>query len=487
MNPGSSLVPRKTTPLLGSGENDVLCAGGGTNTLRGGTGADRFVFTQTGTTDSVPDFSAAESDVLDLSALLTPTAGRPLSAYVSLQNGTLSIDANGDGSGYTDASISLPATALPAALDDAWDAGLIDGGDIVPRTSLFLTGTSATEENLTPGQLTIRRRGSATNPLTLALSITGTATAGVDYTALPGSVTFAAGQKLIQLPITPQADDVREPTETIQISLTAAPGYDLATSSISFTLTDLPSRVWLEVVERTAFKDSLTSAQLLLRRSGPLAAPLTALILTSGRATPGLDYRRPGSSYTFAAGQDVVSLEITPLSTATLSGGCEDVTLTVKSDASYLFGPTPSAQILICLQPATLDSWVRTQLPGTDPDNRNFLEEDPDHDGFNGLMEFALNLNPQARDSGPKTHTTLFLDANGCPGLEYRRRTGAPEIRSQVMQSSDLQHWTPLDETNSRELPSTLEGDGMEKVRHCLNAKPASGTVYLRLKVSRRE
>jgi len=57
--------------LIGGSGNDVLHGGTGTNILTGGYGADRFVFdTFDGGADTVTDFSTAQGDMLDISALL---------------------------------------------------------------------------------------------------------------------------------------------------------------------------------------------------------------------------------------------------------------------------------------------------------------------------------------------------------------------------------------------------------------------------------
>ena len=195
--------------------------------------------------------------------------------------------------------------------------------------------------------------------------------------------------------------------------------------------------------------------------------------------------RRPASSLTFASGQDVITLDILPLATGTLTNGCEDVILTLRADASYAFGSTPEARVVICERPQTLAAWHTSKLPGSAPPDESFYEGDTDGDGFGGLMEFALNLNPAAPDSGGKTLTKLILGESGLPGLEYRRWPGAPEIRYDLQQSPDLQNWQSLSATDTIESSAALESDGLERVQHFLKAKPADGKVYLRLKVRR--
>ena len=472
--------------LLGSGENDILSGGAGNNVLLGHAGADRFVFTIPTATDTVGDFSASERDVLDVSALLTPSGGKSLASYLSLQNGVLKMDADGSGDGFTDAVITLTRPEMPANLDEAWDAGLIDAGTIVPRTTLFVTASAAAEEGLVAGRISIRRRGDASRSLTVPVQISGTALSGVDYVPLPASVTFAAGQKIVELDAVPLADDLREPVETIEIALSAGSTYDLGNSAASVRITDMPSRVWLEVVERSAFKDSLSPAQVVLRRSGPLGSSLTAFVVTSGRATPAVDYRRPASSFTFPAGQDVIAIDIVPLSSASLSYGCEDVILSVKADANYLSADAGKVRLVICDRPQTLADWRAAKLPGSPMDDENLLDSDADGDGFNGLMEFALNLDPKVYDRGDKSLTKLLFDENGIPGFEFRRRPGAPEIFSEVCQSTDLKHWRPFVAQDSEERGAVMESDGLERVQQFLKTKPASGQVYFRLRIMRR-
>ena len=74
-----------------------------------------------------------------------------------------------------------------------------------------------------PFALTVRRSGDATAASTVAYATSdGTATAGQDYTASSGTLTFAAGElvKTIQVPVT--NDTTPEADETLQIALSSA-------------------------------------------------------------------------------------------------------------------------------------------------------------------------------------------------------------------------------------------------------------------------
>lgn len=67
--------------------------------------------------------------------------------------------------------------------------------------------------------------------LTVNYSIGGTATAGADYVALPGQVTFADGAYVADVNLTPLDDSLLEGDETILVSVTSGPGYTPAVSA----------------------------------------------------------------------------------------------------------------------------------------------------------------------------------------------------------------------------------------------------------------
>ena len=56
-----------------------------------------------------------------------------------------------------------------------------------PTVTIAATDATATEAGLTTGTFTVSRTGSTTAALTVHYSVSGTATAGSDYTALSGS------------------------------------------------------------------------------------------------------------------------------------------------------------------------------------------------------------------------------------------------------------------------------------------------------------
>jgi hypothetical protein len=65
----------------------------------------------------------------------------------------------------------------------------------------------------------VRRTDGTNNPLTVYYSVSGTASNGVDYEALPGAVTIPAGQRAARIEIIPRDDQIVEGVESVVITL----------------------------------------------------------------------------------------------------------------------------------------------------------------------------------------------------------------------------------------------------------------------------
>ncbi|WP_198325268.1 tandem-95 repeat protein [Permianibacter aggregans] len=119
--------------LFGGRDQDLLQGGAGDDTLSGGAGADTFAWTladagtpATAANDTITDFSAAEGDVLDLSALLQGEESGSLESHLQFvsdgSGGTIiQIWSDGDQSHGYDQTIHLQGVDLTAAgsLSDA--------------------------------------------------------------------------------------------------------------------------------------------------------------------------------------------------------------------------------------------------------------------------------------------------------------------------------------------------------------------------------
>jgi Ca2+-binding RTX toxin-like protein len=102
-----------------------------------------------------------------------------------------------------------------------------------PTVSLVTVNSpdaSAAEAGLDPGTFTISRTGSTTASLPVSYVLTGTATNGTDYTTIPLTTTILANQSSANLLVTPINDPSVEGNETVTLTLTDTPAYDLGAS-----------------------------------------------------------------------------------------------------------------------------------------------------------------------------------------------------------------------------------------------------------------
>jgi hypothetical protein len=91
--------------------------------------------------------------------------------------------------------------------------------------SIASSGPDAAEADPTGSTLTLTRSGNPASALTVSYSIAGSATPGVDFSALPGSITIPAGQSSATLTITPLDDAVVEGDETVIVTLLSHAAY----------------------------------------------------------------------------------------------------------------------------------------------------------------------------------------------------------------------------------------------------------------------
>lgn len=92
--------------------------------------------------------------------------------------------------------------------------------------------TDKSYEGSTSGVLRFTRTGSTTAALAVNYAVSGTATAGTDYTALP-SVSFPAGVASVDVLVTALADGATELAETVTLTLQPGLGYRISTATVA--------------------------------------------------------------------------------------------------------------------------------------------------------------------------------------------------------------------------------------------------------------
>ena len=103
----------------------------------------------------------------------------------------------------------------------------------------------ASETGSDTGTFSVYRPAWATGvPLRVSYTITGTASNGVDYVSLTGSVTIAAGATNALITVTPLADLLFEPSETVTLTLTDGPYVIGGANSATVTIASPQTTDW---------------------------------------------------------------------------------------------------------------------------------------------------------------------------------------------------------------------------------------------------
>jgi subtilisin family serine protease/subtilase family serine protease len=116
---------------------------------------------------------------------------------------------------------------------------------VTPANQISVTSSTvqATEAGTTAGAFTVTRTGDVSTPLTVQYTVAGTAVAGLDYVALPGTVTIQTGASTAIVVVTPIDDGAFENDESVVLTLNPDITYSLgspATSTVTIVSDDLP-------------------------------------------------------------------------------------------------------------------------------------------------------------------------------------------------------------------------------------------------------
>lgn len=156
---------------------------------------------------------------------------------------TISIDVSGDTSVESDETyIVRLANASGATIATADGTGTIRNDDTAPvLPTLSIAGVTVTEGNSgsTNAAFLVTLSAASTSAVTVNYSTAnGTATAGSDYTAASGALTFAPGETQKTVTVAVVGDTATESTETYTVGLASASGATIATASATGTIID---------------------------------------------------------------------------------------------------------------------------------------------------------------------------------------------------------------------------------------------------------
>jgi hypothetical protein len=243
---------------------------------------------------------------------------------------------DGDGVAYLTGSTNSAAfpTATPiqnaAGLLDAFVTQIAEAGVIQ-----FTVSGYQVSENGGSATITVQRGGDTSGSATVQFATSnGTATAGADYTATSGTLTFVAGQITQTFTVTILPDALCDGDETVNLTLSNPGGGSVLGTRRTATLTILDPAACITFSAATYnVPENHGPALITVARSGPAAGLVTVQFATTtvgSTATAVADYTAVSRTLTFAPGVRLVTVSI-PIVNDTIIEGPETVNLTLTN------------------------------------------------------------------------------------------------------------------------------------------------------------
>ncbi|MBD1912558.1 MULTISPECIES: Calx-beta domain-containing protein [unclassified Leptolyngbya] len=258
----------------------------------------------------------------------------------------------------------------------------------VPAPSVPVTitasPTSSREDGGTPIIFTLTRSTFIRDPLTINFSLGGTASRGVDYTVLggtirtdgTGSVTLPAGVASAAITVTPRVDNVSEEDETVILTLEQGTGYTVeGDGAATGTIVDDEAQVSVAIAPDAVFEDGGGDLVYTFTRTGFVGREITVSFTLQGTAIAGAtnDYEvvaPDGTTFTltgttgtitFAEGQSTRELRIRPVTDLLLEQD-ETVSLRLSNGTGYVADTTPAvgtirndeSEVAVAVQPTSV-------------------------------------------------------------------------------------------------------------------------------------
>ena len=434
--------------IFGENGNDNLTGGDGSDSVNGGPGNDVIAFDlldilSGGTGEDTLNFTGS-GEALDLTS--TPT---------SQINGFEIIDLTGSGSNnvltVSAASIITQSDTDIVRVDggstdsvQTTDSDWVNGGDVVINGVTYTQYTNsgatlqvATAVNQTNintssssgGQLSINDvsvsedGGTAVFTVSRTIDTTGAATvnfatadntaiAGSDYTAISGTVSFAAGDTTQQISVAITDDSNAESDETFFVNLSNASGATISDSQGIGTITDNdPAGPTISIDDPSVSEsDSSASLEFKITLSSSSATTVTVTFSTSdGTATGGLSFTPP-TDY----------IEVTSQTVTFNPGDTEEsVFVSIVGDTTTEPNETFFGNLSGVSSNATI---ADNQGTATILNDDSFFIDDATADEDAGTMTFTVT-----RSGQPTTTATVdFATADGTAiaGLDYLAASG---------------------------------------------------------------
>ena len=203
-------------------------------------------------------------------------------------------------------TIALTNPTGGATILDAEGLGTIVNDDGVPAILIGDLAQSEGNGGATLFTFTVTLSEPSASPVTVDFATAdGTATAGADYTATSGTLTFIPGDTSETITVTIAGDTLAEGTETFNVNLTNATNAAIGDAQATGTITndDVAPMLLINDLALAEGNGGTTSFVFTVTLSAPSSATVTVDFATAnGTATAGTDYTPVSGTLTFLPG-----------------------------------------------------------------------------------------------------------------------------------------------------------------------------------------
>ncbi len=381
-------------------------ASSGTVTFAAGESSKPVIIKVIGETTKERDETFAVSLSLPTNATIARTSG-----FITILDDdstpTATVSGTSTKEGGTSGSTLASNTTSPSTLS------LVDSS----LPTLMATVTDASEVQSEPVIEKARFTITLTNPSEIPIAVDfrtsdGTGIAGLDYTAMSGTLTFTEDEtvKVIEVPLSP--DLLHEADEVLTIQLSNPVALTLGNSAASSVIVDDDPAPFIEVTDVVVLEGNAgtTNAVFTVTMASAAGKPETVKYSTAnGTATAGSDYVAVSGELTFKSGVTVQTITV-PILGDTASEADETFTVTLMQASD--------APVIHSRATATITNDDRELVPAVSISDASVVE------GNAGVVnaQFVVSLSSPA----PALVTVAYATADGTAtaGADYGVATG---------------------------------------------------------------
>jgi hypothetical protein len=304
--------------------------------IEGGSGT--FRFTRTGDLSAVLNFTYSVSGSSTASGSDYALAAGPLAFSAGAATSDLPVQAVADNLVEGDETLIVSVTSGTGYTVGSPSSATVTIHDDPPVIAVSATDTA--EGSATGGFSFTRSGGDLSSSLTATYTVGGTATSGTDYAALSGSVTFAADEDRVEVPVEAYGDNVADDGETVTATIDdGGTDYDTdpAAGETTVTIADQALTVSVVALNDGAEASTPVDGKFRFTRSGDLSSSLTVTYTVGGTATSGSDYTALSGSVTFGSNVNTVDVTVYVIDDL-IAEPTETVAVTLDESEDYLLG-----------------------------------------------------------------------------------------------------------------------------------------------------